>query len=104
MKITLILILSLTMMCFFTGCSKNDDNIIVTGQIQELNIDGNTMILAVFSGISEDMLHISFDDNFQFPFKPVIGQTIEVEIKPEISEIFPPKATCISIKDISIYN
>lgn len=94
MKNHIIFLLALVIM--LSGCAVQSRNITFTAQIIEVYDNG--ILVSTADDVGFDRASVSFGDSLDISFDLRKGQTVKIEILPEIRESYPVQVTAVSIE------
>lgn len=104
MKKIMPIFILLAFMFAFNGCSpKSTDlepigealNVRFTGVIE--SIDGNQWLVSTTDDVGFDKANVQISEQVAIAFNPLVGQTVSIEILPEIRESYPVQVTAVLV-------
>jgi rhodanese-related sulfurtransferase len=84
------------------SCSPKDNNVIFTGIIE--NVSENNILVETKDDVSFVSASVSYDKSMNLDFIPEVGQTVKIEILPEIMESYPVQVKAVKIELINSDN
>lgn len=94
LRLNILLLIAISLM--ITSCSSNEETpIIFSALIYEVN-DGSWLV-STSDDVGFDKASVIISPDLAIPFNPLVGQTVIIEIKPEIRESYPVQVTAISV-------
>ena len=91
-------LLAITMI-ILPGCGAKNENIIFSAVIE--SVFDNSLLVTTEDKVGFDRASVGFDRSLVLNFEPRIGQTLRIEILPEIRESYPVQVTAVRIELIS---
>jgi len=86
-------------MIILPGCGAKNENIIFSAVIE--SVFDNSLLVTTEDKVGIDRASVGFDRSLVLNFEPRIGQTLRIEILPEIRESYPVQVTAVRIELIS---
>ena len=90
------LFLLATVMIILGGCSEKTENITFTAVVE--SVFDNGIVVTTVDEVGFDKASIGFDRTLVLNFQPRVGQTLKIEILPEIRESYPVQVTAVRIE------
>lgn len=102
-----LIICALALVLSLFGCAKTQNTISFTAKVESIN-DGSITVTTE-DDVEFEQADVSFSDGFQPDFEIKQGQTVKIEILPEIRESFPVQVTAVNISlegesNMAVYN
>lgn len=91
-----ILFLLATVMIILGGCSEKTENITFTAVVE--SVFDNGIVVTTVDEVGFDKASIGFDRTLVLNFQPRVGQTLKIEVLPEIRESYPVQVTAVRIE------
>jgi len=89
-------IILLTLLVLLSGCTVQSQNMTFTAQVIEVFDYG--ILVSTTDDIGFDRASVDFDDSLDILFDLEVGQTVRIEILPEIRESYPVQITAVKIE------
>ncbi len=90
------IVVILAFMLMLAACTSKEKNIIFTATI--VSVSENGIMVTTTDDVGFDKASVGYDKNFEVDFNLIEGQTVEIEILPQIRESYPVQVTAVSIK------
>jgi rhodanese-related sulfurtransferase len=90
------MIFLLVLLVLLSGCTVQSRNIIFTAQIIEVYDNG--ILVSTADDVGFDKANVGFDDSLNISFDLGKGQTVKIEILPEIRESYPVQVTAVKVE------
>jgi len=88
-----------TAMLILAGCSEKTENITFTAVVE--TVFDNGIVVTTVDEVGFDKASIGFDRSLVLDFLPRVGQTLKIEMLPEIRESYPVQVTAVRIELIA---
>ncbi len=78
-----------------SGCDKKEPNIVFTALIE--SIADRSILVTTSDDVGFDKANVGYDTSLEIGFNLLVGQTVKIEMLPEIRESYPVQITAVRI-------
>ena len=86
--------LTICLIFLLAACTKDNQNIIFKAVVE--SVSENSILVTTTDNVGFDKASVN-TENAEFVFDIIVGQTVEIEILPEIRESYPVQVTAVKI-------
>lgn len=97
MKKALIILLALALALPFAGCQETEKNLVFTGVVEDIYNSSILVSVSVNDQVDFDSARVDFAEDLELDFEFALGQSLEIEILPQIRESYPVQVTAVRI-------